>query len=85
MQMRRAAVSITSNIAEGFSKQSYKEKVHFYAMSQGSLMELQSQLLISKDIGYLATKEYEKIFEQSVVAHKLLHGLIRSSKTFHKS
>ena len=47
-QMRRCAVSITSNIAEGFSRQSYKEKVQFYSISQGSVTELQSQLLIAR-------------------------------------
>ena len=49
-QMRRCSVSITSNIAEGFSRQSYKEKAQFYAISLGSVTELQNQLLIAKDI-----------------------------------
>ena len=57
-QMRRAAVSITSNIAEGFSRQSFKEKAQFYSMAQGSLTELQNQLLVSKDIGYFTAEEY---------------------------
>ena len=48
-QMRRAAVSVTSNVAEGFSRRSLKEKSRFYDMSQGSLVELQNQLIISKD------------------------------------
>ena len=44
-QIKRAGVSITSNIAEGFSRQSYKEKLQFYYMSLGSLTEIQNQLL----------------------------------------
>lgn len=46
-QMRRCVVSITSNIAEGFSRQSYKEKIRFYTITQGSVTELQSQLYIA--------------------------------------
>lgn len=54
-QLRRAAVSITSNIAEGFSRSSYKEKSQFYSMALGSLTEIQNQLLIAKDIKYLSS------------------------------
>lgn len=52
-QIRRAVVSITSNIAEGFSRNSYREKLQFYSMALGSLTEVQNQLLIAKDVGYL--------------------------------
>ncbi len=80
MQMRRAAVSITSNIAEGFSRQSYKEKVQFYATAQGSLTELKNQIIIAKDTRYIPAVEYQKIFDQSIISHKLINGLIKSSK-----
>ena len=80
-QMRRAAVSITSNIAEGFSRQSYKDKTYFYIMAQGSLTELQNQLLIAKDIGYIPSKEFEVAELKSIVVHKLLSGIIKSSKS----
>ncbi len=79
-QMRRAVVSITSNVAEGFSRQSYKEKVQFYSISQGSNTELQNQLLIAKDVDYLAQKDFTQIANQSVIVHKLLNGLIKKSK-----
>lgn len=79
-QMRRAAVSITSNIAEGFSRQSYKEKIQFYSMAQGSNTELQNQLLIARDIGYLKELEFTKTANQSVTVHKLLNGLIKASR-----
>ncbi len=55
-QMRRCAISITSNIAEGFSRKSFKEKVQFYYMSLGSSTELQNQLLVSRDVGYISNE-----------------------------
>lgn len=80
-QMRRCAVSITSNIAEGFSRQSYKEKLQFYSIAQGSVTELQNQLLISKDVSYITEDEFQKIAEQAVKVHKIINGLIRHSRT----
>ena len=79
-QMRRCVVSITSNLAEGFSRQSFKEKVQFYSISLGSTTELQSQLLICKDISYINEEEYKKILNQSISTHKLINGLIKSSR-----
>ena len=79
-QIRRAVVSITSNIAEGFSRQSYKEKIQFYSMAQGSNTEVQNQLLIAKDVGYLPQEDFDEIANQSVIVHKLLNGLIKKSK-----
>jgi len=79
-QIRRAVVSITSNIAEGFSRQSYKEKIQFYSMAQGSNTEVQNQLLIAKDINYINNEDFNKTAQQSVIVHKLLSGLIKSSK-----
>jgi len=78
-QMRRCSISITSNIAEGFSRQGKKEKLQFYYVSKGSLTELQNQLLVAKDIGYLTQKEFNSIAEQTVLVHKLLNGLIKSA------
>lgn len=79
-QMRRAAVSITSNIAEGFSRDSYADKKHFYIMSHGSLTELQNQLLIARDVKYMLEAVFKKLADQAVVVHKLLTGLIKSTK-----
>lgn len=84
-QMRRAVVSITSNIAEGFSRQSYPDKINFYSMAQGSNTELQNQLLISKDVGYLQEKSFNEIYNQSILVHKLINGLIKKSKSIHTS
>lgn len=81
-QMQRCVISITSNIAEGFSRSSRKEKIQFYYMSLGSLTELQNQLLISKDLGYIDKVKFDQIAEQTVIVHKLLNGLIKSIKTY---
>ncbi len=83
-QMRRAAVSITSNIAEGFGRRSYKEKIQFFYQSQGSLVELKNQLLLSRDISYIDKLSYEKLARQADIAHQLLQGLITKSKSFVK-
>lgn len=79
-QMQRAAVSITSNIAEGFSRESFAEKTRFYYIAKGSLTELQNQLLVAKDVGYIGTSEFEKMIDQSKKAHSLLIGLIKTTK-----
>lgn len=84
-QMRRAAISITSNIAEGFGRQTYKEKIQFYYIAQGSLIELKNQLLLARDIEYLESKSFNEIAEQANCAHKLLQGLIKKSKEILKS
>ena len=76
-QMRRAAVSITSNIAEGFSRSTSKDKYQFYTMSQGSLFELQSQLLLARDLKYLTDQALNQIAQQSVIVNKLIYGLKR--------
>jgi len=80
-QMRRAAVSITSNIAEGFARNSSKEKVQFYYLSLGSLSELSSQSVIAKDLGYLTQKDYGDSESLMIEVSKMLHALIRSIST----
>ena len=80
-QMRRCAVSITSNIAEGFSRYSYTDKARFYSISQGSVTELQNQLLIARDVNYVDSEHFNDIAKQSVLVHKLINGLIKKSKS----
>lgn len=80
MQMRRCVVSITSNIAEGFSRQSYKEKLQFYSIALGSITELQNQLLIARDVGFISNKTFQELAEQTVKVHKILNGLIKKTK-----
>jgi four helix bundle protein len=81
-QMRRAAVSVTSNIAESFGRQGYKEKIQFYYLAQGSLIELKNQLLVAKDVGYLKQNNFNKLMSHADLAHKLLQGFITKSKSF---
>jgi len=81
-QMRRAAVSVTSNIAEGFSRRSLKEKVQFYSMASGSLTELHNQLMVAKDVGYITEVNFEIIQSQVVKTHMILNGLIGKTKEF---
>jgi four helix bundle protein len=80
-QIRRSAVSITSNVAEGFSRRGTREKVQFYSMALGSLTEVQNQLIIAKDVNYLSVSDYGKIEIQSVIVHKLINGLIKGIKS----
>lgn len=79
-QMRRSVTSISSNIAEGFSRQSRKEKLQFYYTAKGSLTELQNHLLIAKDVGYLAKEIFNTTAEKTIEVSKLLNGLIKSIK-----
>ena len=76
-QMRRSAVSITSNVAEGFARKSSKEKAQFYFISLASLSELQSQMLIARDIGYMNKEKMNKLAEKSNHVSKLIRGLIK--------
>jgi four helix bundle protein len=76
-QMRRCAVSIVSNIVEGFARRNKKEKIQFYSIARASLVELQSQILIAKDIDYLPVAEFDIIVSQLDKVHKLINGLNR--------
>ncbi|MBC7074989.1 MAG: four helix bundle protein [Syntrophomonadaceae bacterium] len=76
-QMRRSAISIPSNIAEGAARNSKKEFIQFLAIARGSLSELETQLVIAKELGYI--KDIE-ISEQIEKVFALLSGLIRQQK-----
>ena len=78
-QMRRAAISVTSNIAEGFSRSSAKDKGHFYIMARSSLTELQSQFLLARDLKYLKNELFLQFADQSVDVSKLVAGLVKSA------
>lgn len=79
-QMRRSSVSITSNIAEGFSRKGKQEKAQFYYISKGSLTELQNQLMVAKDLSYISNDNFTQIAQQSILVGKLLTGLIKSQR-----
>lgn len=80
-QMRRCAVSVVSNIAEGFNRRSSKEKIRFYFISLGSVAEMQSQLLIARDVKYINNDNFSPIAKQTVKVHKILNGLIKKTRS----
>lgn len=81
-QMRRCVISITSNIAEGFSRKGKKEKIQFLYMALGSVTELQNQLLIARDLTYISKMNFQDIALKTVDVNKLINGLIKSAKIF---
>lgn len=81
-QLRRAISSHTANIAEGFGRHFYKEKLQYYYQAQGSLTEVKNFLYISKDVGYISKEEFNQLIDQANFAHRLLQGLITKTKTF---
>ena len=82
-QIRRAAISIPSNIAEGSGRISMKEKAHFVEIAFGSLTETYCQLLLAVDLGYIATAELEAIKSQFSDTSRLMSGLRNSYTSKH--
>lgn len=76
-QMRRCAISIPSNIAEGYGRNSTNEYIHFLRIASGSLCELQTQLEISKNLNYLNKNDFDKLYESSREIERMLSSLIR--------
>lgn len=74
-QIRRSPSSVTSNIAEGSGRNSFKEKSHFIEIAYGSLMEAFSQLQIAQDLGYLTEDDIDGIRPQFISVAKMLSGL----------
>jgi four helix bundle protein len=79
-QLRRAAVSVPSNIAEGQARFSPKEFCHFLSHARGSLVELETQLLIAQDLGYLSAITSTTLLEHAAELGRALNGLIASIK-----
>ncbi|WP_433627271.1 four helix bundle protein [Chryseobacterium cucumeris] len=77
-QIRRAAVSIPSNIAEGNSRRSKPDYVQFLKISRGSCAEVETQLIISKNLKFLNENEHLKLNEKIIEISKMLNGLINS-------
>ena len=75
-QMRRSAVSIPANIAEGFKKRTLRDKSNFYNIAQGSLEELRYYLILSKDLKYL--QDNQKLNSHVEEIAKMLYGLVKS-------
>ena len=77
-QIRRSAVSIPSNIAEGFGRKSQQDFIRFLKISMGSLFELQTQLRISKNIGFLDELRFNTLFEETREVERMLSAFIQS-------
>jgi four helix bundle protein len=75
-QMRRAAVSTISNIAEGCGRCYKNESIHFYYIARGSLYELEAQCYISYDQGFINETDLKKLIDQISECKKLLNGFI---------
>jgi len=80
-QLRRAAVSVPSNIAEGQARFSRKEFHHFLSHARGSLVEIETQLMIAQNLGYLLTKQVNALLEHTAELGRVLNGLIASIKS----
>jgi len=77
-QLRRAAVSVPSNIAEGYGRGSLRQFLYFLKAARGSLAEIETQLVISQRMGYIAGPG--ALAERLRQLHRLLHGMIRSTE-----
>jgi four helix bundle protein len=77
-QVPRSAVSIPSNIAEGKGRLSKREFVHFLATARGSLCEMQTQLEIAKNLGFLEMERFDQLDLQSREVGRILNGLIKA-------
>ena len=76
-QIRRAVISVASNIAEGDERDTNRESVRFLYIAKGSLAELLTQIIISKEIGYIRDEEFNYVFGECDVIGKMLGKLIK--------
>ena len=84
-QMRRAAVSVMSNIAEGCGRQGDRELGRFLRIARGSIQELECHLILSRDLGYLRQEAFTDLEQRTKEISRILHWIIRRNKTPIKS
>jgi len=80
-QIRRAAVSVMSNIAEGFDRGGNRELIQFLFIAKGSAAEVQAQLYVALDAGYLKQEHFQQLYELAGDTSRLIGGFIRYLKT----
>lgn len=79
-QSRRCAVSIPSNIAEGFKRKSKNDSIRFYNIAEGSLEELKYQILLAKDLNYVTNSQHKHALEMAEEVGRLINGWIKIQK-----
>lgn len=79
-QIRRASVSISSNIAEGFGRNNLKEKDQFYGIAYGSLLEVESQLILAVRLGFIDKSDATHLFDTITETQKVLSGLKKANR-----
>jgi four helix bundle protein len=75
-QLRRAAVSVPSNLAEGCGRNHFKDSVQFFFISRGSLYEIETQLILANDLEIMSEEELKQVIDQVTKCKKLLNGFI---------
>lgn len=84
-QIRRASISISSNIAEGFERNTDKEFIYFLYIAKGSAAEVRSQLYLAFDLNYITKTEFEELFNNISDISKLISGFIKYLQSSQKS
>lgn len=79
-QIRRAMVSVASNIVEGFKRKSVKDRVHFYNVADASLEEVKYQLLVARDLKYINEILYRVLINSAEEVSKMLNSWIKTQK-----
>lgn len=80
-QTKRAVSSVSANIAEGFGRKTVKDKLNFYVIAYGSLLETKNFLYLGEKLGYIPTDQLEKVLEQVVSCQKLLNAFMKPLKS----
>lgn len=84
-QIQRAVTSITANIAEGFARFYFKDKIRFYYQARGSAVEVQNFLLIARDLKYIDNDQCAELGEIANETAKPINGLIRITKKYNEN
>ena len=80
-QLRRAGVSIMSNIAEGFARRTSKEFINFLNMAHGSAAEVQSQLHVARDLRYISDQQFRRLYQSAEEVSKMTRGFMTYLKS----
>ncbi len=80
LQIRRAVISVSSNIAEGCARQCSKEKIQFFYIARGSLSEIDSQIEVSRKLSFISAEDTNKTLDKVNDVHRLLNGLIEAQR-----